>query len=147
MSHKVKYLIRAEVLYIRKGKTISRIAKLLGIAIQTISRWKKEENWDQRRKDFLRSSIAIADTLKDAVSKLVQKLNKEKVDPKEADAIVKMVRAIKALDPDADIISAALIVLDDLLHFLKEKDKQAAEMLDRHIPKFSDYLWDKYGHR
>ena len=147
MSHKVKYLIRAESLYIRKGKTVSEISRNLGISVKTISRWTKEEKWSQRRKDFLRSSVAIADRLKETLSHLVSKLNNKEIDPKQADALSKMVKAIKAMDPDADVISVALVVMDDLLRFLKERDKKAAEIIDRYIPSFGDYLWEKYGHK
>lgn len=147
MSHKVKYLFQAEGLYIRKGKTVTEISRTLRISVKTISRWKKEEKWAQRRKDFLRSSIAIADKLKEALSKFVSKLGNKDIDPKQADALAKMVKAIKAMDPDADIVSVSLVVMHDLLHFLREKDKKAAEIVDKYVPAFGDYLWEKYGHK
>lgn len=147
MSYKNKYLFRAENLYIRKGKRITDIGKLLGIPFQTVSKWKKKGNWDQKRKDFQRTSISIADRLKEALATLVSQLNTKKIDPKQADALSKMVKAIKVMDPDADIINVALVVMDDLLHFLKDKDKKAAEMIDQYIPAFGDYLWEKYGHK
>ena len=147
MSRKANDLVRAENLYMRKGKSIAEISELLGVNSTTLYRWKKEGDWEQRRIEFLRSSISIADKLKDALANLVSKLKKTEIDPKEADALVKMVKAIKVVNSEADIIGATLVIMDELLRFLKEKDKKAAEIVDEYIPAFGQYMWEKYGNK
>lgn len=146
MGKRATYGIQAETLYVREGKSLTEISKILPIRIQTLSNWKKKGEWDRKRDAFMRSSIVASEMLlEEAVSFMrKRKDSKEPLSPKEADAIVKIISSAKKLEEKSDFPGTALVVLGELMRFLKDRDREAAKALDRNIQDFSQYIWEKY---
>jgi len=146
MSKKATYGVQCENLYVRDGRNVSEISRILPVTIPTISKWKIAGEWDRKRDVFMRSSVIASEMLlSEAVALLKNReASDEPMPAKEADAIVKIISAAKRLEEKTDFPETALVVLGELLQFLKERDREAAKALDRNVTDFSEYVWGKY---
>ena len=146
MSKKATYGVQAENLYVRDGRNVTEISRILPVTIPTLSKWKISGEWDRKRDVYMRSAIVASEMLLSEAVSLLQnrKASEEPMPPKEADAIVKIISAAKKLEEKSDFPATALAVLGELLRFLKERDAEAAKALDRNVQDFTAYIWGKY---
>jgi hypothetical protein len=54
MSKIATYGVQAENLYIRDGRNITEISRILPVTIPTLSKWKLKMEWDRKRDVFMR---------------------------------------------------------------------------------------------
>ena len=70
---KIKLFKQAEQMYL-KGLTISEISLELGIAKRTLFYWKKQYDWDKKRKESMYDRAQFKDDLQQFAQKLMEKI-------------------------------------------------------------------------
>ena len=70
---KMKLFKQAEQMYL-KGLTISEISLDLGIAKRTLFYWKKQYDWDKKRKESMYDKSQFKEDLKKFAQKLMEKI-------------------------------------------------------------------------
>ena len=70
---KMKLFKQAEQMYL-KGSTISEISLELGIAKRTLFYWKKQYDWDKKRKESMYDKSQFKDDLQKFAQKLMDKI-------------------------------------------------------------------------
>lgn len=70
---KIKLFKQAEQMYL-KGLTVSEISLELGIAKRTLFYWKKQYDWDKKRKESMYDKFQFKDDLQKFVQKLMEKI-------------------------------------------------------------------------
>jgi hypothetical protein len=81
VGKKPQYFDEAEDLYVVDGFTLEAIAARLPVSVTTLSRWKQDGEWEERRRELARG---LADLKRDSL-KLRQKLAKKALDILEQD--------------------------------------------------------------
>lgn len=70
---KMKLFKQAEQMYL-KGSTVSEISLQLGIAKRTLFYWKKQYDWDKKRKESMYDKSQFKDDLQKFAQKLMDKI-------------------------------------------------------------------------
>ena len=70
---KMKLFKQAEQMYL-KGSTVSEISLELGIAKRTLFYWKKQYDWDKKRKESMYDKSKLKEDLKKFAQKLMEKI-------------------------------------------------------------------------
>ena len=70
---KMKLFKQAEQMYL-KGSTVSEISLKLGIAKRTLFYWKKQYDWDKKRKESMYDRAQFKDDLQKFAQKLMEKI-------------------------------------------------------------------------
>lgn len=70
---KIKLFKQAEQMYL-KGSTVSEISLELGIAKRTLFYWKKQYDWDKKRKESMYDRAQFKDDLQKFAQKLMEKI-------------------------------------------------------------------------
>ena len=70
---KMKLFKQAEQMYL-KGLTVSEISLELGIAKRTLFYWKKQYDWDKKRKESMYDKSKLKEDLKKFAQKLMDKI-------------------------------------------------------------------------
>ena len=70
---KMKLFKQAEQMYL-KGLTVSEISLELGIAKRTLFYWKKQYDWDKKRKESMYDKFQFKDDLQKFAQKLMEKI-------------------------------------------------------------------------
>lgn len=86
----------AERLFVREGYSLDAIVGMLGknVARKTLFNWKRDGNWEEKRKNFLAQTKDIKDQLKNLVE-LTLKNAEARPEPKN---ILALLRAIQAYE-------------------------------------------------
>lgn len=77
MSKREQYFCLAEKMYVEEQKPVSAIAKALNITNKTLGDWKKDGNWDEKRRKFLGSQYACYSGLYELLNKVTAKAIEE----------------------------------------------------------------------
>lgn len=112
----------AERLYVQDGKTLEDIKKTLQVSTKTLSQWKKDGEWDEQRKRYLKSERHFKDILHELKHKLAVKAL-ESMNPQDVYALVRVVAASK---PYIDV-ELKKIEEDEKKGMSKEDMKRLAE--------------------
>lgn len=70
---KMKLFKQAEQMFL-KGSTVSEISLELGIAKRTLFYWKKQSDWDKKRKESMYDKSQFKDDLQKFAQKLMEKI-------------------------------------------------------------------------
>jgi len=139
MSKEGTYLNDAEFLYL-KGNTLKQVSLVTGVSVNTLSKWKQENHWDEKRKKLSRQTLPLADKVGEALSDLVNKMLVEVragngVPPEMADAISKLSAVRKSLGNTEDFGAMVIQVTEKLSKFA-----QVYLRNDGHKAVFSEVL-------
>ena len=74
---KMKLFKQAEQMYL-KGSTVSKISLELGIAKRTLFYWKKQYDWDKKRKESMYDKSQFKDDLQKFAEKLMARIANSK---------------------------------------------------------------------
>lgn len=93
-------------LYIEKFMTLENIAKNLNVSERTLRRWKSSDNWDEKRKEYMRSNTTLHEDLYNFGKSLLKSIktdieNGEKIQPSKlytATNIINMLKNIKTYE-------------------------------------------------
>lgn len=124
----------AESLFVDQGLTCSAISMQLGITEASLSKWRKQMDWDAKRDRLISTPAKIRELLLEEM-KSVSEGNKAKID---ADALSKINKALSYLDGKVSL-SVVVSVFMEFDNWMAEVDpKKAAEFTQYH-KLFIDY--------
>ena len=86
-------------LYAEKFMTLGDIARQLHLNERTLRRWKKSDNWETKRAEYLRTKTTLHSDLYDFTRSLINSIEKDmenngKVEPARYYAVTKMLKLI-----------------------------------------------------
>ena len=89
----------AEKLYIEKFMTLEDIARQLHLNERTLRRWKKSDDWETKRNEYLRTKTTLHSDLYDFTRSLINSIERDmenngKVEPARYYAVTKMLKLI-----------------------------------------------------
>lgn len=133
----------ARLLYIREDKTFQEIAEEVGSTRQTVSKWCKEDKWDEMRQSLITTNEAQIKRLYAQLDELQTAIESRPKgerygNSKEVDAIKKLTASIEDLQSDLSI-QDAIEVCKEVLQFVRsstsdlETVKSTAAILDGYI--------------
>lgn len=87
-------------LYIEKFMTLETIAKQLNVSERTLQRWKTEDNWNEKRSEYLKSNTTFQEDLYSFGKKLLDSImsdmsNGKKVEPSRLYTVTKIINMLK----------------------------------------------------
>ncbi len=111
MSKKDICIADAERMYVIEQMTINEIASKLELGEKTVRNWKSDENWDSKRKAFLKNKQAFHEELYDFARELMAAIkrdlaNGERVDTGRMYAFLRMLPSIIKVKEYEDIADA-----------------------------------------
>lgn len=71
MSKKERYFDEAEILYVQGQHTVNEIASKLVLAEKTVRVWKAQGEWDEKRKEFLKSKSSVHSDLYEVIKSVI----------------------------------------------------------------------------
>ena len=110
MSKKHLFYNEAERLYVYDQLGIDEVAARLNLGSRTVRNWKDENDWDKKKKDYLKSKQAFHEELYEFARKLMHSIKEdldsgEKVDPGRMYAFTRMLPLITKIKEYEDIAS------------------------------------------
>lgn len=127
LSKTEKRRFQAEDLFINHGMLAKEIAAIVGVSEQTISKYRKSYNWDDRRADALSSPAKIKEILTSELLS-VSSGNKPKID---CDALSKIAKVRREMSGNIDG--------GTILNVLKECDNWLAGVDPKAAPTVAGY--------
>lgn len=108
MSKRDVYYSEAERLYVVDQMTIEEVASRLNVAPRTVRYWKEDEDWDGKRKKYLKSKQTFHEELYEFAKKLMHSIkedldNGEKVDTGRMYAFTRMLPLITKIKEYEDV--------------------------------------------
>lgn len=150
MARKIERL-DAKRLYCEELKEIPGIAVLLNVPEKTVYRWKAEErekgsDWDKEREEIRNTSFSgYKKTLKLAIDMIDRMAATGEISTKDADAVQKIVKAVKSLYKDVDNLGSVLLMMNEFSEFLSEREPDLLEKLQPYIVEFGTAMSKKFG--
>ncbi len=142
------YGFEAENLYVRKGMTLEQIANLLGISVQSLSRWKKRGDWGGKRKIFMASPSGAIGALEEVLRNKIEELRNlpaEEINSKRIDGITKLVASISRIRKEQDLRTQAIFVMQEFGRFIRARDlnQHDLDVVTKLIQEFFEFVRDK----
>lgn len=130
-----------KLMFLKDNKTQREISDITGVSEKTISKLKKEENWDRLRSSIIISKAEELRRIYQQINELNTKIEKRPdgdryANSKEADTLSKLAATAKNLESDlsvVDIIDAFIGFQDWLREVNLELAKAIIELQDRYI--------------
>jgi transposase len=150
MARKIER-IDARRFYIEEIMEIPEIAKRLNVPEKTVYRWKADDklkgaDWDKEREEIRDTSFtAYKKTLKLAVDMVENMANTGVISSQSADAVQKVVKAVKSLYKEVDSLGNILLAIGEFIEFLSERDPDMVEKLQPYLADFGNSMSKKYG--
>lgn len=93
------YFLASEKLYIEEFQTLSEIARKYHLALKTLTNWKKEGKWEEKKKEYLEKKQSLNVELFDLAKKITKNIsqdldNKVKVEPGRYYALTSILSAL-----------------------------------------------------
>jgi DNA-binding XRE family transcriptional regulator len=131
----------AGMLYMKDNLTQQEIADKVGVSRQTVSRWVKDEKWEERKVGITLTREQQISNLHRQIMEINRAISERESDkrfasPSEADTINKLSSAIKKLETDVgvgEIISTGMKFVTWLRSFDVERSKEFLKLWDAFI--------------
>ncbi len=135
----------AERLYVQRSKTLTEIHELLHISLQTLSRWKQEGGWEEKKRAFLSSPRGAVEVMEEALLRKIEEIRKihaDDITPGQIDGLSKLVSMIQKMRRESDPLGQAIAVFDEFSKFVKgkEKDRRKLDWLYTQMQEFFEQL-------
>lgn len=118
----------AEKLFIEDGLTAKEISSMIGISEQTLSRWRKEGNWENKRNEFL----AAPHKIKEVLMKELKSIATGEGSTIDADALAKVSKVIESLSSRTSV-QVIFSVLKEFDNWMSDQEpKMAISFLEWH---------------
>ncbi len=140
MSKREAYYEDCRSLYLRNND-LTTIAQITKVSTTTLSRWKREDEWDQQRKEYNRHPLAMAEKINGVMGKIVDAIVAAggSITPEQADQLAKLSAVKKTLTSAEDLPSMVIVVTEALSKFIREKVKDETK-----VEEYSLLLTDFY---
>lgn len=134
-----------------KDWSMPRIAQALGVAEKTIKRWKKQDEWEQKKlqqavlmKENTNGIWKIINYQNKAINALIDKYEKaaengdgyELLGKGDLDALQKLHSIVKKKDTD---IVNVIMTITELVEFIQSKDYKLAQELTNYTTQFIEH--------
>ena len=154
MAHDPEKKSKARSLYVFKNCTFDDIEAIIAVPAKTISRWKKEakkkgDDWDKARHVASLSEQNVESVnrqvyanwltrFKEVQTSILEDENMGTMDrvgalASLADSFNKMVAALRKIEPEVNLASTALKVLEIIADYLNSADEELAHKFGEHI--------------
>lgn len=128
MTNKQYLFVEAERQYIYKFMTIEEISSRLNVSTKTLTKWKEQGDWNNKRKEFLKSKQSFHEEMYVFARKLMNDImadidNGEKIDPGRMYAFCRIIPMFVKVKN-----------YEDIVHKPEEKGKQkglSAELIEQ----------------
>lgn len=102
------YFLASEKLYVENFHTLSEISKKYHLAMKTMTNWKQEGGWEEKKKEYLEKKQSLNSDLFDLAKNLVKNIkedleNKVKVEPGRYYALTSILSALAPTKKYEDI--------------------------------------------
>lgn len=152
MARKIER-IDAKRFYCEELKEVPEIAVRLNVPEKTLYRWKSEDkergnDWDREREEIRTTSFSgYKKTLKLAIDMIDKMAQTGEISTKDADAVQKIVKAVKSLYKEVDNLGNILLTISEFTDFLAERDPEMLEKLQPYLAEFGSVSSKKYGNK
>lgn len=149
MSKRQSYYADCLAYYIRNND-LSTISGITQVSMTTLSKWKREGDWEQQRKNFNRAPTAMAEKINGIIEKIVDGIvaAEGQITPEQADQISKLSAVKKTLASAEDLPSMVITVTDLFSQFIRrtEKDEDFAGRISLKLAEFYQQIKEaNYG--
>lgn len=135
-------------LYLQGDKTQAEIASIIGTSEQTISKWKKEYNWDSRVQERSASTRRSADILRRVIAAKIDELAEvanADIPKSIGDELHKLQLVLEKLDGHFDRLAFSIEIMEDLNQFLLANYPELVEPFHEILAGFLNEQGKKYG--
>lgn len=124
----------AEKLFVEDGLTAKEISTIVGISVQTLSKWKKEGNWENKRNELLAAPHKIKEFLMEELKNIASGLE-SKID---ADALAKVSKVIETLSSRTSV-QVIFSVFKEFDNWMADQEPQLAIQFIEWHKRFLQY--------
>ncbi|WP_312310967.1 helix-turn-helix domain-containing protein [Empedobacter brevis] len=124
----------AEKLFIEDGLTAKEISTMVGISEQTLSRWRKEGNWENKRNEFL----AAPHKIKEVLMKELKGIASGEGSKIDADALAKVSKVIETLSSRTSV-QVIFSVFKEFDNWMADQEPQLAIQFIEWHKRFLQY--------
>ena len=134
-------------LFVKGGLAQNKIAERLGVSENTVSRWKREGNWESQRAARVATPKNLVIDLQQNIYHISQQANIEDraLTQGEADKIAKLSAAIERIEKRTTL-SDVIGVMEDFMNYISEADLDLAKVVAPHQNDFVIKRAREYGH-
>jgi DNA-binding XRE family transcriptional regulator len=125
----------AKSLYLTNQYNQKEIADLVGTTVQSITKWKEEDDWESfktslltTRESQLRRLYKMLEILNDSIDEKAEQ--KIPINSREADAVLKLTQAIKNLEIETSI-AEKVEVGTDFIDIVKKEDYELSKVITK----------------
>lgn len=120
---RTQFLSDAERLFVHGGKTLKEIAGLTGVSARTLGDWKREGDWEKKRKLAQASTLGAVDRIQDQILRVIEMMQGAEDPGRYADQIAKLVAASTRIErAGGDLATQAVAVLERFVVYVREKN-------------------------
>lgn len=128
MAKKDKQRATAEDLFIEQGWTCKAISELLEVSEKTLSKWRTEDQWDDRRAE----NLAAPHKIRQIILRELKNIAEGQESKVNADAISKLSRTLELLS-DRVSVQVVISVLKEFDNWMVDEDpSKASEFTEFH---------------
>lgn len=104
MQKKQAFYDKAQMLYVESGLSLARISTLTTVSERSLSDWKKDGNWSEKRKNFIKMQHSCCANMYKMLTGLTNQVNDQLLNGEEIDkglvfSIEKIAKSIPKLRP------------------------------------------------
>lgn len=129
-------------LFVEQGKTAKEVSQILDIALSSCYRHIKNKNLKGKRDKWITTANTMSNQMRLSLPELLKKFQ---ADPNAstADAILKVIKSIKAIKKDSDYVGNALSVMKEFALYLRNVAPEKAEIISDHIDGFISKIYQE----
>ncbi len=139
MGKKKEYFEEAETKYVKSGWTLRQISEFFGISEQTLVEWKKEGDWEKKRKHYRTLPQARAEQMRELFFTKIEELlqNPATVDAGTIDKLTKIAKILERLEKEAKInfFAQVINVMERFREYLLRNEKSL-----EFIARFTEHM-------
>lgn len=134
-----------------KEPTRNELHALLGVSRPTLTKWRKEDKWDERRKEASVTNFELAIEIKKELQECVKDIRKARdesetgfVNKEYFQRLDKLSSILVRIDGKYDLKGNVLQTIQLLIEYARvTKDKEAIAVLNRIVPSFLNWIESK----
>ncbi len=131
--------------YVKKGKTMTSIQELFGVSLNTLTKWKRDGGWEQKRKAFLASPKTVLEMAEEVLRKKLEEVMNtlpDRVDVGVIDGLTKLIKNVDRLRKEYKLLDISVLVMDEFVSFIKgrENDPERREVIFSMVNQFIDFV-------
>lgn len=136
---KADLIPKAEQAYVEYNYTLAQISLILNVSLTTLSKWKQNYNWTEKRDKFRRQPLALSQMVSEAIHREFTAAMKEGFNPGNVDMLNKLASMQSKVGGVDDFPSSAILVMNDFIKYVMSLDLPA-EIADKFFAIIQDYV-------